>query len=528
MIGKRIFPIVSYAVQSRGPVPSGLMLDNGPALLASYLLREGYTPKIFDFNNLRTIENIKRQEKEAFLKDSIDFLDDYYRSNGVKIAGTKLYANGFADNVKIHEELKKRDPDLIIVAGGPQVDWFGEELFNYTDVFDMLSYGDGDLAIVPLADFAYGHGNADSIPNLIYRENGQTKRTKRKNINLDNLPEPIYDKEFYPDIDGKILIAPREDSRGCPYGKCGFCVHTRIGGKLRVRSVEKLAQEIKASEMKVSRLSGPSPLPSYINELIKLIPDRKISSFTYSYPGYDYAEISRCLMGAFIGLESTDKNILEKVLRKTNDAEKYLQNAREMVKEFKRHGISTIVSMMVPCPGESQSTMERSIEYLIDIKPDFVVTLPMAPFPGTPITRSAKRDAEIAGVLLEENFERKWMLYELDLLQKSEEWPDPPFKTNVSGEFVNPFLYTMKFTGELVKNGIHPLSDEIVLMSYLYHDGLSTDQDERRMQCNEFMAGIRSDIANGNVIEIGEKLRKMNSNQLRKDNVSRDHAQLVN
>ena len=478
--------------------------------------------------SILTIEDINKKGKETFLKDSIDFLDDYYRSNGVKIVGTKLYANGFADNVRIHEELKKRNPDLIVVAGGPQVDWFGDELFNYTDAFDLLSYGDGDLAIVPLADLAYGEGDIDDIPNLIYGENGQTKRTKRKSINLDDLPEPIYDKEYYPDIDGKILIAPREDSRGCSYGKCGFCVHTRIGGKFRVRSVEKLAQEIMASQMNVSRLTGPSPLPSYINELIKLIPDRKISSFTYAYPGYDYAEISKGLMGAFIGLESTDKNILEKILRKTDDAEKYLQYASETVKEFKRHGIATIVGMMVPCPGESQSTMERSIEYLIDIKPDFVVTLPMAPFPGTPITRSAKRDAEQAGVLLDENFERKWMLYELDLLQKSQEWPEPPFKTNVSGEFVNPFLYTMKFTDELVKNGIYPLSDEIVLMSYLYHDGLSADQDERRMQCNEFMAGIRSDIANGNVTEIGEKLRKMNSNQLRKDNVSMGHAQPVN
>ncbi len=96
MTGNGCFPIVSYAVQSHGPVPSGLMLDNGPALLASYLLEDGYTPIVFDFNNLRTIEDIARQGKEAFLKESIDFLDDYYRSNDVKIAGTKLYANGFA------------------------------------------------------------------------------------------------------------------------------------------------------------------------------------------------------------------------------------------------------------------------------------------------------------------------------------------------------------------------------------------------------------------------------------------------
>ncbi len=520
MVKRGVFPIVSYAVQACGPVPSGLMLDNGPALLASYLLREGYTPKIFDFNNLETIEDIEKHGKDVFLQDTIDFLDDYYRSNGVKIAGAKVYANGFADNVRIHEELKKRNPDLLIIAGGPQVDWFGEEIFKYTDAFDLLSYGDGDLAIVPLADFVYGHGNIYDIPNIIYRHNGQTRRTKRKNINMDDLPEPIYNKEVYHDVDGKILISPREDGRGCSYGKCSFCVHPRIGGKRRVRSVEKLAQEIDASEMKVSRLSGPSPLPRYISDLVKLIPGKKISAFTYSYPGYDYAEISKCLMGAFIGLESTDKHILENVLKKTDNTDQYLKNANEIVQEFKKNGISTIVSMIVPCPGETQTTMSRSIEYLIDMQPDFVVTLPLCPIPGTPITRSARKDSEFTGVLLDKDFEKKWMLYELDLLQMPEEWPEPPFKTNIDGEFENPFLTTMKFTGELMKNGIYPLSDEIVLMSYLYHDGLSTDQDERRMQCNEFMADLRADIANSNSAGIREKLRRMNSNQLRKDNVS--------
>ena len=527
MLGKGIFPIVSYAVQLYGPVPSGLMLDNGPALLAAYLLREGYTPRIFDFNNLKTIEDIKRQGKEVFLRESIDFLDDYYRSNQVKIAGTKVYANGFADNVRIHEELKKRNPDLIVVAGGPQIDWFGEEIFNYTDAFDILSYGDGDPVIVPLANLAYGQGNIDDIPNLIYRKNGQTKRTKRKDINLEDLPEPIYDKEFYPHINNKILIAPVEDSRGCSYGNCNFCMHPRIGGKHRHRPVEKLAQEIETSGMNISRLSGPSPLPSYINELVKLIPGKKISAFTSSYPDYDYDEISKSLMGAFIGLESTDKNILENVLRKTNDTKKYLQNAHEMVREFKKHGTATIVSMMVPCPGESQSTIEKSIEYLIDMQPDFVTTLPLHPIPGTSIAKLAKKDPEFAGILLGENFEMKLMLYELDLLQRPEEWPEPPFKTNVNGEFVNPFFTTIKFTGELMKHGIYPLSDEIVLMSYLYHDGLSADQNERRMQCIEFMANLRNDIASGNVMAIEEKLRKMNGNQLRKDNESLGLAQLV-
>ncbi len=515
MTGRGNFPIVSYAVQSHGPVPSGLMLDNGPALLASYLLKEGYTPIIFDFNNLKAIGDIAKHGKEAFVKESIDFLDDYYRSNSVKIAGTKLYANGFIDNIRIHEELKRRNPDLILVAGGPHVDWFGEEIFNYTDAFDMLTYGDGDSAIVPLAKLAYDNGNIEDIPNLIYRKNGQTIRAKRKEVSMDNLPRPIYDEEYYPEIDGKIHIVPIEDSRGCSYGRCGFCVHTRIAGKRRVRPIDQLVREINDSNMKVSRLSGPSPMPEYISELVKQIPGKKISAFTYSFPGYDFVELSKGFMGAFIGLESTDKHILENVLKKTDNTEQYLKNASEMVREFKKYGVATIVAMMVPCPGETPETMERSIEYLVDMQPDFVVTLPMGPIPGTSIARKADKDPERTGVLLEEDFAKKMMLHELDLLQMPEEWPVPPWKTrNANGKFMNPFVETMKFTEELVKNGMLPLSDEIVLMSYLYHNGLSLDQNERRMQCNKFMADSRNDIATGNVAGIAAKLRTMNRNQL--------------
>ncbi len=518
-LNKGSFPIVSYAVQSCGPVPSGLMLDNGPALLATYLLEEGYNPMIFDFNNLKAIEDIAKHGKETFVNDSIEFLDDYYKSSDVKIAGTKLYANGFEDNIRIHEELKRRNPDLILVAGGPHVDWFGEEIFNCTDAFDMLTYGDGDSAIVPLAKLAYDNGNIDDIPNIIYRRNGKTIKSKRKEISLDNLPRPTYDPEIYPELDGKIHIVPIEDSRGCSYGRCGFCVHTRIAGKRRVRPIEQLVREIDDSRMKVCRLSGPSPMPEYISELIKHIPGRKISAFTYSFPGYDFVEISKGFTGAFIGLESTDKHILENVLKKTNDTEQYLKNASEMVKEFKKYGVATIVAMMVPCPGETQATMEKSIEYLVDMQPDFVVTLPMGPIPGTSIARKAQKNPEITGVLLEEDFEKKMMLYELDLLQMPEEWPEPPWKTkDFHGKFENPFNTTMNFTAKLAKNGMLPLSDEIVLMSYLYHNGLSSDQEERRMQCNEFMASIRKDIETGNAVEIRSKLRTLNINQLVEDN----------
>ena len=236
MVREKYFPIVSYAVQSRGPVLSGLMVDNGPALMAAYLLKAGYVPVIFDFNNVETIEDISKHGKEEFLRETIDFLDDFYRSHDVKIAGTKLYANGFADNIRIHAELKRRNPGLKIIAGGPHAKWFGEEILRYTDsigldAFDFVCYGDGEPVILPIADFAYGRAGVrvDDIPNLIFRKNGELRRTRREDADLNNMPFPVYSREVNPWVDDKILIPVPEGSRGCAYN-CIWCIHPKIGG----------------------------------------------------------------------------------------------------------------------------------------------------------------------------------------------------------------------------------------------------------------------------------------------------------
>jgi radical SAM superfamily enzyme YgiQ (UPF0313 family) len=518
MASDRHFPIVYHSVQSKGPVLSGLMLSSG-GLMASHILEAGFAPMISDSNNTRTIEYISRNGKEAFVEERIKSLIDFYKEKEVKIAGSYLTSNGFADNVRIHEELKKQKPDLFLVGGGPAVDWSGKEIFNYTDAFDVLSYGDGDPVVAPLARLVYeGEGNLDDIPNIWFRDRttGRVRESgrRRMDIPLKGLPHPTYSKEFYPDIDGKIMIAPREDSRSCPYGKCSFCVQTRIGGKYRLRPVEELAEEINTSGMIAHRSSGPSPKPDYVAELVKLIPGKSVSAFAYANPNYDYPEVSKGLTGVFIGLESTDRHILEDVLNKTSDTERYLKNAWEMVKEFKRYGVATIVAMMVPCPGETQATMERSLEYLVDLQPDFVVTLPMGPIPGTSITRRAKKDPESTGILLSENFEREAMLYELDLLQKSEDWPEPPFKTKVDGEFVNPFLHTNRFTEELMEHGMYPSSDEIALMAERYYSGLSLNQDERRMQVNGFMGDLRGMIERGDYMGLGNVVETINNNNM--------------
>lgn len=521
------FPLVSYAVQSKGPVLSGLMVDNGVALLASNLIQAGYTPRIFDYSNIDTIERIAKVGKEQFVQEVIQELDSYIKTNDVKIVGFKLYANGFRDSVNIAGHLKEKNPRIMSVAGGPQVTTYRHDVFGEidikggtvrgSDIFDALVYADGDLAIVGLADVAYKGENISNVPNLLLPDGSWTVR---KDVDLDQLPFPNYDKDVYPGLENKIFIPVVEDSRGCPH-VCTFCIHPIIGGRLRERSIERIIEEMEYTKKKygarVFRLSGPSPTAERINELSTQLPEGyKISAFGYSSPEYDFTgEVPNKVLGIFVGLESTDKRILEEVYRKTKDAHAFLENVEKMVQDFKEAGLATIVSMIIPSPDETQETIDKSVEYILRLRPDFVPANPLGLMFGTPIARMAEQQGERIGAMVDPNYLSELMKLEFDLLQPPQNWPTLPYKLRVNGKLTRDvFSITYQFLRRLAEEGISPNSDEIVLMSYLHNGGLSANQDDRRKEVNGFMATARQYITTGNTERLREMVNTINRNQV--------------
>jgi hypothetical protein len=421
--------------------------------------------------------------------------------------------------------LKKRNDGLVTIAGGPQVDWYGEGIFDYTDAFDILSYGYSD--IVKIADYIHRReGSINNVPNLIYKDNGKTKRTKRQDIDLNELVFPLYDEEVYLDVREKIMIPVVEDSRGCHYSKCYFCIHPRIGGKFVEKDMEKLVAEIEHNMKKygfrVFRLSGPSPRAEYINRLVDSIPDGcKISAFGDSVGGYDYSRVRDNVLAIFFGLESGDKRILENLLKKTENAEEYLSRAEETINGLKKNGISTITSMIVPCADETSESMEKSMSFLHKTDPDFAPILPLTPMPDTTLTRAALA-GKVDGIKVDSDYKERMIVAEVDLLQPPEMWPKLPWQIRSNGNWhEQPFDVSGQFIKKLVGKGIrkytgggiYPLSDEIVLMAYLYNNGLSRNQRKRRMQCLGFFLKTRKDMAK-NPERIRKRVRKINENQL--------------
>ena len=227
---------------------------------------------------------------------------------------------------------------------------------------------------------------------------------------------------------------------------------------------------------------------------------------------YNYDKVSQHALSLFFGIESANKKILEEVLKKTNNAERHLHNAHEIIQEFKKRGVSTIGSMMVPCPFDTDKSVQESLDYILKVNPDFTPVLTLGPNPGTPIMTEAIQIGSRSGILLGDYFE-KYPFMDLDLLRPSNEWPVPPFKTNYNGEFINPFNITVKFGAQLIKNDIHLLSDEIVLMAYLHNNGLSKDQTERRKQCLSFAAECNKYLKQGDASSLQKVVDNINRNQ---------------
>jgi hypothetical protein len=524
----RPVPLVTYAVQSHGPVLSGMMLDNGVALMAAHLREHGYQPKVFDYNSLQTIEALARSSHAAFVDGVVEELVEYVGSTGARMIGFKLYLNGYRDAVEIARRVKDRCPGVVVIAGGPQVDWFMESMFEYTrrkqgsDVFDVLVYGDADVALIRLAESVYEtHEDFAAIPNLILASgpDGRPRRTARRYYDMGSLPFPTYDPEVY-DTSGKILIPVIEDSRSCDVA-CTFCVQPRIGGRRRERGPERVLEEIehyqKTHGWRLFRLAGPKPTAAYLGEVVRGMPAwARFSSFGYADQDYEAAVESGKIVGLFTGLESTDPHILEHVYHKTSDTPRYLEAARRMIALFRSHGLANVVSMIVPSPGETAATMRRSIEFLLEASPDFVPCLPVGPMPGTPLSRLARQDPAQAGVWLDDDYEMKLAEFETDLLRPPASWPAPPWQVRVDGRWVrNAFAeVTAPFVDELMRHGMHILSDEQVLMAYLYHDGLSADQTERRRQCLEFNWTARTAIEAGDATTLRTLTARVNENQV--------------
>ncbi|MBZ0253752.1 MAG: B12-binding domain-containing radical SAM protein, partial [Candidatus Methylomirabilis sp.] len=152
------------------------------------------------------------------------------------------------------EQVKKRWPQIKVVAGGAHATAFTEEALLESRI-DYLVLGEGEETFKDLLDrFASGRP-ADGVPGTAYREGPErvaTAPAREYLQDLDALPYPDWEGIKLPIYHGKPtfdLMNSRArqmsifTSRACPF-ECIYC-HNVFGKVFRARSAENVVGEIR-------------------------------------------------------------------------------------------------------------------------------------------------------------------------------------------------------------------------------------------------------------------------------------------
>ncbi len=518
--------LVSYAGYPY--TPSSLTPDNGLASLAGALIEENHEVKIIDYGTVSTMRRLFPvhlcQQLQPLAKQLLGSsqpptaealgqlqqfsaqLEAHQQKQLQKIGGELVHqvrqwrpdfvgfkvwnGDGFTGTVALAEQLRAEFPALHIYAGGPQTSWFREVVYERTQVFEAIAYGEGEQVILDLADHATGKRNRSDIPGIIYLEAGVVRRVPRaEGLNLDTLPTPVYDEHIYPSMAGdeKIKIIVLDDSRGCPYA-CGFCTHPiESGHRLRTASpallVDRMEQMVDEYGVRLFRFSGSSTPGRLMREVAEEILQRDLDVLYTCFGHFASADPTHFdimarsgLYAIFFGLESGCQQILDRAVRKGIDMDK----VKKTVIAAKQAGIFTVTSMIVPLPFDTEQTIQQSLEFILDIRPDSVPVQFPGLLPGTPWMQ----EPEKFGFEVDpEQFLRVGLDYKIKLLFPPAYWDPLPYKLNgmTFTEFTG---LTTQFAARLEGRGILTgLPDDNALIAHCA--GMSPRQfrDQARLWC---------------------------------------------
>jgi len=401
-----------------------LLPDNGLASLAGQLISKGHETKILDYatvdvlkklfpsqckeelkkilstiekerneehkpsrESLQKIKKIDRQMEEhaesETKKIAYEILE-YIKQNELDFIGFKLFVGqGFNGSIRIAQIIKEKYPQILIVGGGPQVDCFREEIFNRTDAFDIIAFGEAENTIEMIADYSIGKFPLKDIPNIIYKEDGKIIATPLERIkDLTVLQKPVYNPEIYPAMKGnqKIHIFLLEENRGCPYC-CNFCIHPIKSGKVwrkreAIDIVNSMEESVNKYGLNMFRFIASSPSQRLRIEIAEEIIKRDLE---VNYTGFDrisdkpveyYKLLAKSgLKSIFFGVESGSQEILDHVMGKKTKVEQI----RKTINNCREAGIYSIVGIIYPAPKETLQSAIQTKNLLLEIKPDSVL-----------------------------------------------------------------------------------------------------------------------------------------------------------
>lgn len=300
--------------------------------------------------------------------------------------------------VEVVELVRQTAPDVKIVVGGPLV---ANHFRRYTSAELGLALADigadlyvhegqGELTLARLVQCLRDGGDLHDVPNLAFFERGRLHRTEVVPESNDLDTVDIDWPSFRAEDLGPTLQT--RTARSCAF-KCAFCAYPMRAGKLTWSSLDTLRRELD-SMRELGNVKNVVFIDDTFNVPLPRFKDicRLMIEQQYGFEWFSYFRCSNSddeaieLMaqagckGVFLGIESGSPTILAN-MNKAVTLDKY----RRGVELLHQHGILTFGSFILGFPGETDQTVQETIDFIREMKFDYYRAQLWYCEPGTPI-----------------------------------------------------------------------------------------------------------------------------------------------
>ncbi len=362
----------------------------GLASIAAHVRSKGFGVEIIDCN-------IDAPSVEAFEKH----FTNHYKAAGrqLRVIGLTAATCYVKKAYQIGEICRRLYPEALIVFGGVHATFMSDEVINQPFV-DVVAVGEGEITMEEIL----AGKNLAEIDGIIYKEAGEIRHAgaRQRIKDLDSLPLPAYDllpvlkyrpaKGSYKKLPAMSMMT----SRGCP-GRCTFCNKT-LGSQMVFKSAAGVFAEIKylADHYGVRQImfydDTFTVMRKNVMELCRLLIENGMDLSWTCFARVDYVdeEMLKSMKAAgchqiMYGVENIDESVLKNINKKIN-----LPQVIDAVRWTKAAGIECRLAFMVGNPGDNREIVERNIDFIKKVNPDYLIVNITTPYPGTEMFAWAK------------------------------------------------------------------------------------------------------------------------------------------
>ena len=331
-------------------------------------------------------------------KKEINQINSFVQSYQPQIIGLSANSHQYPYAVEIAKTIKSKF-NIPIFLGGVHSTIRPNEVIKEKS-FNGICIGEAEDSFLKLVELIEKKQDYSNISNFWFRKDNQVIKNNIAPllIDLDKLPFPDYSIFKYFKEASEKEITPRFIfSRGCPFN-CTYCcnhvfkkIYSEQGQYLRFMSVDWAIRQIRDFKEKYSfnHFKIDDDTFSLNKDWVLEFCDRYSKEFDMSFEcNVRIGAVDEETLGSLkkagcnlikVGLETGNQELRKEVLGRNISDD-------EVIKLFnlaKQVEIKTFSFNMIGIPGETQKTIQETIDLNAKIKPDFMQVTAFYPYPET-------------------------------------------------------------------------------------------------------------------------------------------------